>query len=222
MILLDIGSTLLGGPTQGPAQRLRAMLALAPEQVATITQTMFTTSYSTEDELSVRLAERLRLDRAVVLEAVTRLWHNQREETYALPGAQTIVTALREAGVPRAYLSNIWPPFFEGFARFFPAETHGSPCYLSFRTGLTKPDPRFFHMALTDSGATPQDSIMVGDTYQDDIAPAIALGMKTVWILHRPEKERADIVRVLNGDTPAPTRTLASIGDLTLDDLRSL
>jgi FMN phosphatase YigB (HAD superfamily) len=55
---------------------------------------------------------------------------------------------------------------------------------------------------------------MVGDTYKNDIAPALALGMKTVWVLHRPHKETRDLVRVLNHAAPAPDLTLESIGDL--------
>jgi len=58
--------------------------------------------------------------------------------------------------------------------------------------GVSKPDPRIFHMA-----------IMVGDRPDNDIAPARSLGMKTVrfrrgllYSLYDPtsESERADIV----------------------------
>jgi FMN phosphatase YigB (HAD superfamily) len=55
---------------------------------------------------------------------------------------------------------------------------------------------------------------MVGDTYKNDIRPAIELGMRTVWILHRPEKEKADMIEVLNGASPPPDLTLASIAEL--------
>ncbi len=221
MVFLDIGSTLLGGPSQGPVQRLRAMLSLGPEHTAAIAQTIFTTPYANADELSERLAAGLRITASTVLEAVKPLWENQLEETYPLPGAQSIVAALEDAKIPCAYLSNIWPPFFVGFTRYFPNAAHHSPCYLSFRIGRTKPDPAFFQHALTDLGVAPGECIMIGDTYQDDIAPAMALGLKSVWVLHRPDKERQDIVRVLNGTVPTPTLTLASIGDLRVDQLRS-
>ncbi len=219
MVFLDIGSTLLGGPAQGPAQRLREMLALGAEHLPAITKTLFTTPYTTPEELAEILTERLHLAPPATLEAVGQIWHNQLAEAYAIPGSQATVAALRNANVSCAYLSNIWPPFFEGFARYFPTEAHMSPCYLSYRIGLTKPDPLFFRTALTELGVSPQDAIMIGDTYQDDIAPAIALGMKTVWVLARPEKERKDIVRVLNNTASAPSLTIASIGDLTLDHL---
>jgi len=77
-----------------------------------------------------------------------------------------------------------------------------------------KPDPAFFQLALRALEARAEDAVMVGDTYKNDIRPAIELGMRTVWILHRPEKEKADLIAVMNGDAPRPDLTLESIGEL--------
>ena len=55
---------------------------------------------------------------------------------------------------------------------------------------------------------------MVGDSYAEDIEPAAALGMSTVLVLHRPRREAADLVRVLNGEAPRPSRTIQSIAEL--------
>jgi hypothetical protein len=35
-----------------------------------------------------------------------------------------------------------------------------------------------------------------------------------VWVLHRPEKEKADLVAVMNGDAPPPDLTISSIAEL--------
>jgi len=69
-------------------------------------------------------------------------------------------------------------------------------------------------MALRAVEARAEDAVMVGDTYRNDIRPAIELGMRTVWVLHRPEKEKADLIAVMNGDAPPPDLTLASIAEL--------
>jgi FMN phosphatase YigB (HAD superfamily) len=63
---------------------------------------------------------------------------------------------------------------------------------------------------------------MIGDTYRNDIRPALDLGMKTVWLLHRPDKERADLLEVLNDAAPRPDLTLAGIGDLRPEAIRRL
>jgi FMN phosphatase YigB (HAD superfamily) len=117
------------------------------------------------------------------------------------------------AGIRRAYLSNIWPPFYEHFRKIFLTEARESQ-FLSFRFGLSKPSKEFFRTALMGLKADPADVVMIGDTYKNDIRPAIELGMKTIWVLHRPEKETAALVDVLNGTAPRPDLTLNSIGEL--------
>jgi HAD superfamily hydrolase (TIGR01509 family) len=52
----------------------------------------------------------------------------------------------------------------------------------SAEVGLSKPDPRFFSMALERLGATAADAVFVGDSLDRDIGPAKSLGMRTVWL----------------------------------------
>jgi putative hydrolase of the HAD superfamily len=46
--------------------------------------------------------------------------------------------------------------------------------------GFQKPDVRLFLRACDDLGVSPSECIMVGDRVDNDIAPALALGMRTV------------------------------------------
>lgn len=52
----------------------------------------------------------------------------------------------------------------------------------SAELGVVKPSRLIFEKAIELAGCQPQDSIMVGDRLDNDIIPAKALGMKTVWI----------------------------------------
>ncbi|WP_291726882.1 YjjG family noncanonical pyrimidine nucleotidase [Bernardetia sp.] len=54
-------------------------------------------------------------------------------------------------------------------------------------TGFTKPNPIIFNHALTISNATPQNSIMIGDSFDADILGARSLGMKTIF--YNPKKQ---------------------------------
>jgi HAD superfamily hydrolase (TIGR01509 family) len=47
---------------------------------------------------------------------------------------------------------------------------------------IRKPDPRIFEFALTELNVEPAASIVVGDSYKNDIAPAKMLGCSTIWI----------------------------------------
>lgn len=51
--------------------------------------------------------------------------------------------------------------------------------------GIGKPDPRVFNHVLVQLSSTPADTWMVGDSLPNDIAPAQALGIYTVWHDHR-------------------------------------
>lgn len=82
-----------------------------------------------------------------------------------------------------------------------------------------KPDVKFFQQALIGLNVPAQEVVMIGDTYKNDIRPAIELGMKTVWVLHRPDKERASLVEVVNGTAPRPGVTIGAIGELRLEHL---
>jgi FMN phosphatase YigB (HAD superfamily) len=55
---------------------------------------------------------------------------------------------------------------------------------------------------------------MVGDSYEQDIEPARNVGMRTLWVLRRPEKERGVLVKLLRGEQTPP--------DLLVEDLNQI
>ena len=52
----------------------------------------------------------------------------------------------------------------------------------SAELGVAKPDKLIFEKAFELAGCGPENAVMVGDRLDNDIIPAKALGMKTVWI----------------------------------------
>jgi HAD superfamily hydrolase (TIGR01509 family) len=214
LVLLDIGSTLIEGPPRGPGARLVERFGLGAQAAVALNRILFQTTLDGPEELAQYIAERCGVPAAAALEASTELWHAQAEESWALPGAVEAVARLRRAGMPRAYISNIWSPFYQGFERLFPEEAQERANFLSFRMGLSKPDPAFYRAALEHLRVDPAEVVMIGDTYENDIAPVLELGMKAVWVLHRPHKEARDLVRVLNRTARAPDLTLGSIAEL--------
>lgn len=47
---------------------------------------------------------------------------------------------------------------------------------------IMKPDVKLFKIALEESGCNAFETVMVGDRLDNDIFPAKAIGMKTIWI----------------------------------------
>lgn len=65
--------------------------------------------------------------------------------------------------------------------------------------GIRKPDPKIFEIALNELGVSPIDAVMIGDSYDNDIVPAKAIGCKTIWINNKGwdeqnENNKADII----------------------------
>jgi HAD superfamily hydrolase (TIGR01509 family) len=222
IVCFDIGSTLVDGPNVGPVRRLVEALTLPKEAEIPLTRLLFTTDPGTPEGLAAAIHDYCGADPKSALQVVRELWEAQVEEAYVLPGAAETVERLRSAGLSIAFISNIWAPFYQGFRRCLPELAQTCPAYLSFQRGLAKPNVGLYRYALKDLEVSPSAAVMIGDTYQNDIVPASVLGMKTIWVLHRPDKEKADLVRTLNGEAPRADLTLGQIGDLLPDHIRSL
>jgi putative hydrolase of the HAD superfamily len=54
----------------------------------------------------------------------------------------------------------------------------------SEEAGVKKPHPGIFNYAFQKSGATPEESIMIGDDYEVDILGAKEMGMKQIFVDH--------------------------------------
>jgi putative hydrolase of the HAD superfamily len=53
---------------------------------------------------------------------------------------------------------------------------------ISGEVGVGKPSPDVFAMVLDRLGAHPDDSVMVGDSWERDVLGALGAGMRAVWI----------------------------------------
>lgn len=62
----------------------------------------------------------------------------------------------------------------------------------SRRVGLFKPDPAIFVHAAEKLGGDPGAMMMVGDSFDRDVRPAKAAGMKTAWLLGTEAQECPD------------------------------
>ncbi len=53
---------------------------------------------------------------------------------------------------------------------------------VSHAVGVEKPHPDMFRVALDRGGGPPSATVVVGDSYEADIAAARALGLRTIWM----------------------------------------
>lgn len=106
-------------------------------------------------------------------------WHKELEFLY--PEAKTLLKSLFERGYKLGIIANQslgsekrleeW-----GILKYF------SVVIASAEEGVAKPDKEIFYRALKKANCAPNNAAMVGDRLDNDIVPANAIGMKTVWI----------------------------------------
>jgi HAD superfamily hydrolase (TIGR01662 family) len=115
----------------------------------------------------------------------------------AVPGAVEALTALTAAGL---YL---------GLATGAEVSTEEEILYALGRVGLAqvishvfcfkncglrKPTPGFYAHVLETLGARPEEAVMVGDSFEKDVAAAVRVGMRAVWFNPRTPEVREDVM----------------------------
>lgn len=138
-------------------------------------------------------------------------YFNNNFHKFAVPfeGALEALSFLRSISVPIACVTN-GRDFFQrnkisslGLTSYFDAVV------TSGELSIKKPDQRIFAECLNRLGATPEESVFVGDSMEADMAPAKRMGMKTVWFT--PEG------KAYKGDMPAYVdRTLTGFYEFPL------
>lgn len=106
-------------------------------------------------------------------------WHSEDEIPFT--DAPETLEVLKDRGYHLGILANQVPGTSQrleawGLLRYFDVVA------ASAELGVAKPDRLIFEKALELAGCPPKNAVMVGDRLDNDIFPAKALGMKTVWI----------------------------------------
>lgn len=106
-------------------------------------------------------------------------WHSEDEIPYA--DAQSTLALLSQRGYKLGIIAN------QKLGTAQRLESWGLRQYFdlivaSAEIGYAKPDLRIFQKALALAGCTAQECVMVGDRLDNDMRPAKAIGMTTVWI----------------------------------------
>ena len=104
-----------------------------------------------------------------------------------MPGAADLVAAIRPHARIGVISNNLIEETREKLA-FCELTTLVDVVVVSGDEGISKPDPRIFHLALERLGVASADAVMVGDSWAADITGASRAGIRAVWFnpLRRP------------------------------------
>ena len=106
-------------------------------------------------------------------------WHSEDEVPYS--DAHSTLAALIDKGYKLGIIANQKIGTTERLA-FWGLRQYFDVIVASAEIGYAKPDKEIFEKAFELAGCTAEESVMVGDRLDNDIIPAKALGMKTVWV----------------------------------------
>jgi HAD superfamily hydrolase (TIGR01509 family) len=115
------------------------------------------------------------------------------------PDVSTTLSALREAGLPLALVSN-WQCGLHHFCVELGLGDVFEHVLASAEVGYAKPDPRIFEEASRRLGRPPDRVLHVGDSVVDDLEGALGAGLQVVRVKRTLEQRKA----VELPDRPAP------------------
>lgn len=97
---------------------------------------------------------------------------------------QPALAELVERGYVLAVVSN-WDVSLHRVLRMFDLEKYFKVRIASLEHGVEKPDPEIFHIALRQLGASPSETIHIGDNPLDDFEGAMRAGLRSVLLDRR-------------------------------------
>jgi 5'-nucleotidase len=98
----------------------------------------------------------------------------------AIPGAVDLLVHLRKS-IRVGIVTNNLLEEQRGKLRVCGLDPYVDVLVASEDVGVSKPDPEIFDIAVRRLGVTAAESVMVGDSWQNDIAGATAAGIRAVW-----------------------------------------
>ena len=119
------------------------------------------------------------------------------------PGAADLLAGIKRAGLDCVIVSNTTFRDADVYARDFEALSWApwiDGCVTSVDAGCRKPDPAIFQIAIRTARVSARHCVMIGDSEEADVRPAITLGMRAIRITDgtTTDSEAHDVVSSLS------------------------
>jgi HAD superfamily hydrolase (TIGR01509 family) len=216
VIFFDMGQTLIAGGSLSPRRLVGSRLALSERETKKVGRLIMTHPATEPSSLAYALRGIL-LDREPrgVQTVLEEVWTEQTRGVQELDDATMVLRILKEKGFTLGLLSNTWHPLYLGFCSKCPEMAELFDHFiLSFRLGCKKPSLEIYRRALAQTGGNPDQCWMVGDSYELDMEPALAMGMHGIWVLHHPEREKTLLSQVINGQKSRPDWSVNHLAEI--------
>ncbi len=133
-------------------------------------------------------------------------WHKEDEIPY--PDSKNVLETMRGRGYRLGIIANQSLGTADRLQQWGIAHCF-DVIMASAEEGIAKPSPEIFLRALEKAGCSAENAAMIGDRLDNDIAPAKALGMMTVWV-----KQGYSAYSSPRGEHETPDITVDGIAEL--------
>lgn len=117
--------------------------------------------------------------------------HDYHDLFKVVAGVDTLICEIRDRGIKQVVISN-WSPTLPAFLRFHGLYNLFDGVVFSAEDGIRKPDERIFRRAFEIADVEPRQAVFIGDSRENDIVPAMALGVTTIHFDPRRRCESRD------------------------------
>lgn len=101
---------------------------------------------------------------------------------YTVPGAGELASAIKQSGVGFVVVTNNLIEEQRQKLAHCGLAPYVDHLVTSEETGFAKPHRGIFDAALQRAGASPDDAVMLGDSWDVDVVGALAAGIRPVWL----------------------------------------
>ncbi len=125
-------------------------------------------------------------------------YHFTGRNSALYPETMSVLKELRRRGIHVAMVSN--GASQQRTAQVLEIDAYFDHIFGSVHVGFAKPDPRIFHLALSALDIGPEEAIMVGDDWEDDVLGARAVGIRGLHLVRGSEDSPGpDVIDDLSG-----------------------
>jgi HAD superfamily hydrolase (TIGR01549 family) len=195
LICFDLFGTLYNGDIFNPEHDIieNFKLDLTPKEIEQI-QCVIPLSFTPEQTCKTYLEGIGVKTSKENMDLMEKLLRKELKTVFIFPETMDLLKELKSQEFKLALISNFIPYAQEVISKEFFALFDF--LLISNEIGLCKPSKAIFGKLKKDSGIKFNEMIMVGDSFNSDIAPAKSFGMKTIWIAPNAKEKpkQADIV----------------------------
>jgi putative hydrolase of the HAD superfamily len=116
-----------------------------------------------------------------------------------VPGAGNLLKEIKASGISVGVITNNPLEGQKKKLKKCGIEDYVDILVCSGEVGCSKPDPRIFGLSMDRIGTNPEESVMIGDSWEYDVVGAMNSGLRAVWFnrfnLNRPEIS-ADVIEI--------------------------